>query len=75
MGKGETLMPIKVKPLKQGRPALKNKKLGNPKNMGIYLNVGDKNITLKKPRDPKGTGPISSGFRKPVFKRKKPMSS
>ena len=82
-------MPIKVvektaRKLKQVSPFKKkmmenyvNKMKGEPspklKSMKPKTSAGE---PLRKPRDPKGTGPISNGgFRKPDFKRRKPMSS
>ena len=56
----------------KGEPSPKLKSM-KPKISAGKTSVGE---PLRKPRDPKGTGPISNGgFRKPDFKRRKPMSS
>ena len=57
---------------------LNKKPMGGPSKLKPPMVKGKPKPSLgelRKPRNPKGTGAPMGGFRKPAFKRRKPMSS
>ena len=79
MPAGKGTRTSKLKQLEDYKRRMNKKPMSSPSKLRPQIKGKPKTSAgepLRKPRDPKGTGPISNGgFRKPAFKRRKPMSS